>query len=261
MIRRRRTILLPVAVALLAATGCSHLREQTALLYRARSQYYDLTIAGIKEYDCYVQPDWDAFFTNNNNGKPPDDSPWHQYLRQAHLVFVAPLNGTATIKWVDPVPPPHGKEQFARDVQDGFHDVLDGFLAAWKPSLNGTLLPNVPVSNITPRGDGYTMTEHDEEGRTTDITMDKSLHVTHLSTRSPKLTAEIDTKYEPSPKGLLLMELDSLTHSPPTAPEKHSIMRTTYADVDGALVPATLTIITGSGTQILMKFPHCSVQK
>ena len=87
------------------------------------------------------------------------------------------------------------------------------------------------------------------------------MRVTHLSTQGPKFTAEIDTKFEPSPKGLLLLELDSFTRNPPTAPGKYSIMRTTYAGVDGFQVPASLAVDTRHGTVIQMQFTHCGVKR
>jgi hypothetical protein len=141
-------------------------------------------------------------------------------------------------------------------MQSSFHDMLAGFLEAWLPSLNNTLLPAIPISPITPRGTGYTLTEHDLEGRITDVTMDSQFHITHLSTKAPKFAAELDTKYISSPGGLLLTEIDTVTPGDP----EHTIMRATYATIDGVQVPSSLLILTGR-SQIPMGFSRCGVRR
>ena len=243
--------------ATLSTTGCDLVR-QTSLLDKTRRQYYSLSDAGVSEFHCDVTPDWTAFLTSVNH-KTPADTPWHHYLQQASLHFSAPLTGKTTVQWSAPSAVPAGFETSAQQMQTSFHDMVAGFLEAWIPSLNNTLLPAIPISPITRKGDGYSLTEHDLESRVTTVTLDSQLRITHLSTRAPKFTAEIDTKFVPSPGGLLLQELDTLDPATAAAPASRTIMRATFATVDGAQIPSSLLILTDR-SQIPMRFSNCGVQ-
>ena len=256
MSRRALTALLLAAT--FSSSGCN-LVHQTSLLEKARGQYYSLSDAGVSEFHCDVTPDWTAFLTSVNQ-RPPDNTPWHSYLQEARLSFSAPLTGKATVQWSAPPAIPAGSEANARLMQSSFHDMVEGFLEAWIPSLNNTLLPSVPVSPITPKGNGYTLTEHDLEGRVTDVTMDGQFRITHLSTKAPKFTAEIDTKFIPSPGGLLLMELDTTSPGNSPAPADRTIMRTTYTTVDRVQIPSSLLIVTDR-SQIPMSFSNCGIRR
>jgi hypothetical protein len=256
----RRLLPALLFAATLSTTGCQRLFQQTSLLQKARSQYYSLSDTGVSEFHCDVIPDWDGFFTSLNH-RPPEDTPWVRYIRQARLSFSAPLTGVATVQWLPPtLPVPSGSEDKARTMQTSFHDMVAGFLEAWTPSLNNTMLPSIPISPISAQGGGYTLTEHDLEDRVTVVTMDSQLRITHLSTKAPKFNAEIDSRFIPSPHGLLLEELDTLDPATATAPAGRTIMRTTYATVDGAQIPSGLLILTGR-SQIPMHFTNCGVRR
>lgn len=262
MTRRTHAISLTVIATLLAATGCDHSEKQYDFLQRAQSQYYDLLSAGVKEYHCDVHLDWDALLTSLKE-KPQDDSPWLQYLRQSHLTFSAPLQtwvGGPTVEWVDPFPPPAGKQDQAKFAQDTSRSLVMTFLTVWKSSLNGTEFPSLPSPDIkiTPKSDGYTLTLHSTQDSITEWTMDKSMRITHTSIHGPKVSGEMDEKYMQSPKGLLLIEFDYLTPNP-AALHVIRTMRTAYANVGDAQVPASLSIDMYDGAQVRMQFSHCGV--
>lgn len=255
---RHRDLAALILAATLSTTGCN-LVHQASLLQKARSQYYSYADVGVSEYHCDVTPDWVAFYTSVNN-QPPPDSPWQRYLHQAHLSFSAPTLSKATVRWIAPQTIPTGSEKSAKTMQDSFTAMVAGFLSAWRPSFSGTLLPSIPVSPITPKGNGYTLTENDLENRITDVTLDASLRITHLSTKAPTFTAEIDPTFTPSPQGLLLTQLDSRTHQPPSAPEDHVITRTAFQSIQGVPVPSSLLIIT-EHSHIPMSFTNCGITR
>ena len=151
LLRHRRVIFLSVVATLLATTGCDHSEKQYDFLQRAQSQYYNLLSAGVKEYHCDVHLDWDALLISLKE-KPQDDSPWLQYLQQSHLTFSAPLqtwSGTSTVEWVDPLPPPTGKQDQAKFAQDTSRSLVMTFLTVWRSSLNGTVFPSLPSPDLT----------------------------------------------------------------------------------------------------------------
>ena len=135
--------------ATLSTTGCDLVR-QTSLLDKTRRQYYSLSDAGVSEFHCDVTPDWTAFLTSVNH-KTPADTPWHHYLQQASLHFSAPLTGKTTVQWSAPSAVPAGFETSAQQMQTSFHDMVAGFLEAWIPSLNNTLLPDSHLSHHAQR--------------------------------------------------------------------------------------------------------------
>jgi hypothetical protein len=146
-------------------------------------------------------------------------------------------------------------------METSFRKMIDGTLITLQANLNGTLLPAVSTSDMTRKGEGYVLTEHDLQNRITDITFDKDLKITHLSTRGPGILADIDTRYVESPKGLLLAQMDSDTRMGEEREMTHTVIKVTYADVNAFTVPSGMELDTSNGTIIRMQFTNCSVDK
>ena len=254
----RLLCLLASATLLGSLTACESAR-QAGLLEQARARYYDMQSAGAKSFSCNVEPEWDTFFAS---GRRSPDSPFHVYLRQARLRFTQPLQGESQVTWIGPAgPPPPGTEAAAKQMEQSFHAMVDGFLQAWKPTLNGTMLPAQLVNNFTPYGDGYQLVVKDEEGRETLVTLDHSLNIHHLSVNGVKLHVEADTVFAPSPKGLVLTRIDTVSQPKgSTEPADRSSLEVTFADVAGFELPASMTVRTGS-IVIPMHFTGCQVSR
>lgn len=251
--------LLATFLVLLPVSGCGRVHQLT-LLEEARERYYDMERAGAKAFACDVRPDWATVY-HHPQQSGPTATPWFQYVNQAHLAFTEPLRGTPQVTWLPNGNPPPGKEEAAKRLETSFHQMIEGFLSALQPNLNNTLLPAIPIHDFTAHGDGYQLVEKDMQGRESLITMDKSMKIEHLSVQGPNLSVEMNTTYQESPKGLLLVKMDDLTRTSTTMPFLHSVLETSYALVDGFEVPDSLTVTSADGVQIPMRFTGCHVTR
>ena len=239
--------------------GCGRL-DQAVLLGKVRARYYNMASAGVKGFACQVTPDWNTFIASVG-GHPEKNTPWHIYLSQVHLSFQQPLRDDASVQWVQAAPPPANMQDLASRLKASLTDMLQSFLGAWQPSLNGTLLPTLPVNDIVPQGDGYQLVMQSAPNETTIIHFDKKYVIRHIAVHGPRTIAEMNTTYRDTPKGLVLVQTDSLTTTSPSKPAIHSVVDTTFADVDGVSIPSSMDLRLGSGTHIPMQFAPCRLTR
>jgi len=171
----------------------------------------------------------------------------------------ASLRGGTTVTWDEKAPPPADKKDVAQKLQNAFRTMVEGFMTALRPNLTNTFLPAIPLSEVTITSTGYALTEKDFQGRVSDLTLDKSFQVTHVSTHGPSTSVEADLKFIKSPKGFLLTEMDSATKKLDGS-VGHSVKKTSYAVVDGYEVPGSLEVDTGS-TQVHIALTGCKVER
>jgi hypothetical protein len=226
----------------------------------ANPQYYNLRSAGAKGFTCNVDVDWDALFTSIN-GKPltPAGS-MMTYLTASHLSLHADLTGgKSTSAWANSGTPSENIQKSADSIRDGIRQTLDGFLEAWLPSLNGTLITAAPAS-IKAAGEGFVI-DDGTAAETDEITLDKNYVATKLYNKSDKLIADMIPAFSPTPKGLILTKLDASYHQPPSAPATHVIMSATFQPVDTFQLPGALIFTVDNVATFKMSLSGCIVQK
>jgi hypothetical protein len=232
---------------------------RTTLLTTARSQYYNLRAAGVKSFACNVDVDWNGLFTSVNGKPPVADDPLVQYLTKSRFSVKTELGGSTEATWTNPGAAPAGAEKPAQQMQGGLKQTLEGFFDAWMPSLNGTLIAMSPKS-LNTTAEGYVLDDSTEK-EMDQVTMDKKLVITHLSTKSDAMHGEMNTTFTPSAKGLLLTTLDGVYQQPATAPGTHVIMSTTYQPVQNYQLPAAVKFTVENVATFKMQLTGCTVEK
>ena len=232
--------------------------KQTPLLISARQQVYNLRTSGVKSYTCDVFFDWDDFFTQVA-GKPlPKDDPTMVYLNSLKLVLVNDLSGDASMKFIDAGAPPEERKDGVEKLKGSIKQMVGGFVQAWTPTLNGTIIP-AEVDSLKKTPDGYLLTGKGEES--TSETLDSNLHLTGLSVQSKELSSTMQTTFVPSPKGLLMTEMAGDYREPDATAPTHVVMKTTFAPVEGAQLPATLQASVPNVATFKFAFRGCTVEK
>ncbi len=245
------------------AAGSLHAQEvpkdkQAPLLLSAQKQYYNLLTSGVKSYTCDVFFDWDGFFTQVA-GKPlPKDDPTMVYLNSLKLVLVNDLSGQGDMKFVDAGAPPEDHRDGVEKLKGSIKQMVGGFVQAWTPTLNGTIIP-ADVDSMKKTPAGYVLTGKGEEQ--TEETLDSDLRLTGLSVKSKNLTSVMQTTFVGSPKGLLMTEMEGDYHEPESAPATHVVMKTSFEPVDGVELPATLTASVPNVATFKFAFRGCTVAK
>jgi len=230
--------------------------KRAGLLAGANSVYYNMREAGLKSFHCNVDVDWQAMLAMGTAKKVAEDDPYLRYLRSARISITTDLVAKPRIDWANVGTPPEGKEKEAQNLSGGVRSMLEGFLASWTPSLNGTLINQKPKS-MEASGKGYVVRAADGDSEV----LDKNLHLIHTSTTTADLRAEMDTDFIKSPEGLLLTRLDGTYQQPPSAPGSHVIMTVSYQLSDGFHLPEKFTLTVQNVAAVSMNFTACIVQK
>jgi hypothetical protein len=246
-------LVLAPALSAQAITG----EKQTTLLTTARAQYYNLRMAGVKSFHCDVDVDWPGFFAILTGSKLADDDPALKNVKQIKISFTNDLTSGSTVEWN--APEAKGDAAAMDQMKNGFKQMLNGFFEAWKPSLNGTLIP-LKSSSLIATSTGYVEDASDADG-SAKLTFDKDLKITHMNTESPAQITEMDTTFESSGKGLILTAIAADYRQPVTAPAVHLIMKTNFIPVEGYLIPGDLLVSITNVLSFNMKFSGCTVQK
>ena len=249
---------LPVLATTSLAAQAVPKDKQTSLLLSAREQYYNLRAAGVRSYTCQVNFDWNGFFTAVA-GKPlPADDPTMVYLNGLKVQLTNDLSNPADIKFTPSAAVPEGKQQSLDKLQGSIKEMVSGFTQAWSPTLNGTLIPEAP-SSMTKTAGGYIV--HDATGDGTDETLDGSLRVTSLIVKSEDVASTMRTTFTPSPKGLLLTQMEGTYSQPASAPPTAVAMKATFQPFGGFQLPATLAVTIPNVASFNFTFTACTVQR
>jgi hypothetical protein len=252
---------LVLAVVTYSAAAAQQLSagDQKAMVAAGRAQYYNLRAAGLKSFHCDIELDWEALITAASGKTPPADDPMIRYLKSTRLGIQDDLLTTPVVEWAASGVPPEGQEKRGDQMRDGLRQMIGGFLTAWSPSLNGTLIPLNP-STFQKTPGGYEITDVTGAAKAR-IELDKDMKVTHISSSTDAIVGDLDTTFTPTKNGLVLTRMVSLTRQPPAAPPVSATMTATFEPTSEFLLPATLKIVITNVLSVDMQFDHCTVQR
>ena len=256
--------LLPL-LAIVAATVSAHAqavtgKAQTDLLTAARAQYYNLRFHGVKSFTCNVDVDWDAMFKQFNGSALPADSPMMLYLAKSRLGVKETVASGAEVTWANSGTPPAEFADSASQLRGGIKQMLDGFFQAWTPNINGELFSS-EVTVITATDTGYLVAEKNPDKSSDKLTFDKNMLLSHISSTSSNLSAEVDMTYSKNAQGWLVSVIEGDYRQPVTAPPTHVTMQAQYQTVDGFQLPGAILLTVKNVAAFNLKLSGCIVEK
>ena len=252
-----------LAIAVIAASAHPQALSKTdkeQLLVSARTQYYNLGFLGVKSFTCNVDVDWDGIFKQFNGTPLPADSPMMIYLAKSRLGVKETVATGAEITWANTGTPPDTLADAASQLRGGIKQALDGFFEAWTPNINGHLF-SADITGITATNGGYLVEEKSSGNNIDKLTFDKQMLLTHISSLSPDVAAEVDMKYSPSAQGLLVSSIEGDYRQPVTAAPTHVTMTTDYQAVNGFQLPGSIALTVKNVATFNLKLSGCIIQK
>jgi len=252
-----------LAIAVIAASAHPQALSKTdkeQLLVSARTQYYNLGFLGVKSFTCNVDVDWDGIFKQFNGTPLPADSPMMIYLAKSRLGVKETVATGAEITWANTGTPPDTLADAASQLRGGIKQALDGFFEAWTPNINGRLF-SADITGITSTGSGYLVEEKSPGNDIDKLTFDKHMLLSHISSLSPDVAAEVDMRYSPGAQGLLISSIEGDYRQPVTAAPTHVTMSTDYQAVDGFQLPGSIVLTVKNVATFTLKLSGCIVEK
>ena len=180
------------------------------------------------------------------------------YLNSLKLVLINDLSGEGDMKFVDAGAPPEERKEGVEKLKGSIKQMVGGFVEAWTPTLNGTIIPS-EVDSMKKTPTGYLLTSKGEES--TSETLDSNLHLTGLSVKGKDLTSTMQTTFISSPKGLLMTQMEGDYHeADASAAATHVSMKTSFEPVQGVELPATLVASVPNVATFKFAFRGCTVE-
>lgn len=260
MFSRVLSILIIAAIAAPAHPQALSKSDREQLLATARAQYYNLSFLGVKSFTCNVDVDWDGIFKQFNGTPLPADNPMMIYLAKSRLGVKETVAKGVEITWANTGTPPDALADSASQLRGGIKQALDGFFEAWMPSINGHLF-STDVTTVTATDGGYLVEEKGPSNETDKLTFDKHMLLSHISSVSPDVAAEVDMKYSPTSQGLLVSAIEGDYRQPVTAAPTHVTMTTDYQTVDGFQLPGSIVLSVKNVAKFNLKLSGCIVEK
>jgi hypothetical protein len=246
--------------------GDLHHDDDNATMARAAALYYSSVKAGLKGFDCIVQPDWQNLFlsANRTSSLTADEQNRVALLNSAHIVLHARMDDTSTYDWSDP-PTQNSSVADAASLLQQMHasswQTLHGFLQFWTPFVDGSAVPgNANGADVTHSADGFTMHARTSDSDVTEI-FGNDLILQHFNVISGGNNVRFDPSYSQTAQGLLVSRFHALIRPVNAAPTADQEMRVAvqYQTVDGFPIPSHLDMEIVGTANFNMDFSACTI--
>ena len=112
------------------------------IITQARQSYYNLKIAGLSEFRCNVQPDWESILTAAQADEATQDEILPVMEEMHFEVSVGPDGASTVSRKFDMAPPNDEIAQRARSIADGIEQIVTGFYQTWSRFLINSPFPD-----------------------------------------------------------------------------------------------------------------------
>lgn len=240
--------------------------DDNATMARAAALYYSSSKAGLKGFDCIVQPDWRSLFLSANRASSltADEENRVALLNSAHIVLHARMDDTSTYDWSDP-PTQNSAVGDAPSLLQQMHasswQTLHGFLQFWTPFVDGSAVPsNANGADVTHSADGFTMHAKTSDSDVTEV-FGNDLILQHFNVISGGNNVRFDPTYSQTAQGLLVNHFHALIRPVNAAPTADQEMRVAvqYQTVDGFPIPSHLDMEIVGTANFNMDFSACTI--
>jgi hypothetical protein len=229
--------------------------DQSKLLESIRARYDLPWRSGLTSFACTVQFDWVAHLSQSLHRPVPPTDPIVKALATSHATVRVNATGPTVATSFQVPLPPSAAQGLARSLEN----VLTSGLNGWLPFSTGSILP-VGKTNylILPTEDGYRIDLSGEQ-IVGSLDLDPNYAIKHSTSKLKDETVHLDTTFTPSPKGLELTHLHTVTTL--TGPARHPSDETldlTYQTVNTVSLPQTLAIQSRGGDLWTIRLSGCS---
>jgi hypothetical protein len=227
--------------------------EAVALLAKTKALYDTPFRAGLINFDCAIDFDFDQYLKSNLGGAARTDSPLAQLLKPIrYRVFVD--NSGATVS-AQPKLPDFSQLPLASQLEESNRDLMQMGLTNWVPYAYGEVLPVGPTNyQFEKTTTGYNLSM-DGHGITGKLTLDNDLHLVG-GVLDTSQHIEITTKFVSAPNGLVLAASSTDTNHLGVARFTY-----TYQVVNGFQLPQSIGLTSEQNKMTLnYTLTDCKVQ-
>jgi len=240
----------------------AHGADKKDIVGQARLSYYNLAKAGLKEFRCQVQPDFDTTFKVLKAGPIVQDQVL-PILRKTHFELLVGPNGASTVSHQSELPPPN--EDVARRVRDattGTEQILTGFMETWSQfMINSTPLPDADGAyQLEDLGSKYRITAKQPSAESV-ILMDRDYEISELKVTTPELAGTIWPTFTRVGNQFILA---SYVYRADSGTPQELSVEIEYGDVEGFELPSQVTAnmkLPSGAVDFLLTFASCQIKK
>ena len=232
-----------------AAPQANPTASNDAWLTHVRSLYSSTDRDGLNSFDCTVQPDWRAVIASANQGQV--DALGERKiaaLSTAQVTLHAHLDGTATIDFNVPNPPPDLADNI-NTFSGATKQALGGFIQFWSPFANESVIPvNSQGVDFTTTPDGGHVLHITDGTTSVTETFDGNDVLREYDVQMTGVTALFTPTFTPSPRGLQVTKF--LAHYQAQGqPDQQMQVWITYGLVGNYSIPSEVDMsLVGSAT-------------
>jgi hypothetical protein len=236
-----------------------------AWLAQAAKLYYSSSKAGLKGFDCALQPDWQTLYASKSGGSvnAADASPV-ALLNSVKTAIHARMDSGSIVDWN---PPAQQFDTAQTALLDQMHDALNqmvqGFMQFWSPFIENEVVPD--------SSDGLEMTATADGGRkihvvTPQVEVTEVFDSGHILRQYGVVLSgtkvDVTPTYSPSDHGLLITHFHA-TIQPQSDPQKVQEMNVdvAYQWLEGFPIPAHLDMEVTGVAGLNIAFENCTVQR
>jgi hypothetical protein len=238
------------------------------LLAKASSLYYSTARAGLNSFSCEVHPDWRGIILSTQAGSAvAADDPRVVLLKSVKITLHGNPKGGSTIDW-NPAPNPEkpldeDSTKMLNAMRDGTNQILKGFLQAWAPFVDGSVIPaDSEGLEITHTEKGHTI-HGDVSGTSFTELLDDSLILQHFDVVSGGAIVNFVPTYKPTEKGLLISSFHAHIQPPGVQPDQAQEMNVEidYQTLHGFPIPAKILVAIANTGTFNFTFDGCTVNQ
>ena len=234
-------------------------------LTQAATQYYSSSKAGLKGFDCALQPDWHALYSSKGGGQvSASDVTAVTLLNSVKTSLHARMDSGSIVDWNPPAQEFDATQTaLLNQMHDALNQMVQGFMQFWSPFIENQVVPD--------SADGLDMTVTPDGGRQIHVATSQ-VEVTEIFDsgsvlRQYNVTMSgtkilLTPTYSPSNHGLLISHFHAVIQ-PMNDPQKVQEMNVEvgYQWIDGFPIPARLVMDVTGVAGLSIAFENCTVQR
>lgn len=234
-------------------------------LAQAAKLYYSSSKAGLKGFDCALQPDWQTLYASKSGGSvSATDEPQVALLNSVKTALHARMDSGSIVDWNPPAQQFDTTQTALLDqMHDAMNQMVQGFMQFWTPFIENQVVPDSSDGlDMTATADGG-MTIHIASSQVEVTEVFDSGHILRQYTVILSGTKILLTPtYSPSDHGLLISHFHA-TIQPQSDPQKVQEMNVdvAYQWLEGFPIPARLDMEVTGVAGLNIAFENCTVRR
>lgn len=253
------------SVAALAAAQSPSSNSNNAWLAQTAKLYYSSSKAGLKGFDCTLQPDWQQLFASKDGGTvAASDAPAVTLLNSVKTAIHARMDNGAIVDWNPPTQQLDATQSALLDqMHSALNQMVQGFLQFWSPFIETQVVPeSADGLEITPTPDGGKQIHAAAAQVEVTEIFDRGNILRQYNVTMSGTKILLSPTYTPSDHGLLVTQFHAFIQPQDASQNKQEMnVQLGYQWIDGFPLPAQLHMDVVGVAGLNIAFQNCTAQR